>query len=139
MRPLLGCLVLLLLPLAALAKDESAEPAPIFFFDIAGPDAAKLHKFYSDLFGWKISPDGRFSTKVVSPLPASIRKDRVEKRIYIGVKDVTATLTEIKAKGGKIHVPRFEVPGVVILGLFEDPAGNAMGLVEMKDGKPKVP
>ena len=69
----------------------------------------------------------------------SIRKDPAQKIIYIGVKDVAAKLTEIKAKGGSIDAPRFEVPGVVVLGLFKDPAGNAMGLVEMKDGKPKVP
>jgi hypothetical protein len=32
------------------------------------------------------------------------------------------------------------VPGVVILGLFNDPAGNRMGLVEMgADGKAKIP
>jgi hypothetical protein len=32
------------------------------------------------------------------------------------------------------------VPGVVILGLFTDPAGNRMGVVELgPDGAPKVP
>jgi hypothetical protein len=31
------------------------------------------------------------------------------------------------------------VPGVVILALFTDPAGNRMGLVELADGKPIVP
>jgi hypothetical protein len=36
-------------------------------------------------------------------------------------------------------MPRFEVKGVVVIGLFTDPAGNTMGLVEMKDGKPVVP
>jgi hypothetical protein len=35
--------------------------------------------------------------------------------------------------------PRFEVPGVVVLGLFRDPAGNPMTLVEMHDGRPKIP
>ena len=139
MMRVLAWLCLLSLPLAALADEKSAEPAPIVFFDIAGHDSAKLHKFYRELFGWNISPDGRFTTKVVSPLPAAIRKDPTEKRLYIGVDDVTATLAQIKARGGKINVPRFEVPGVVILGLFQDPAGNAMGLVEMKGGKPKVP
>jgi hypothetical protein len=34
---------------------------------------------------------------------------------------------------------RFEVPGVVVLGLFKDPDGNPMGLVEMENGKAKVP
>jgi len=35
--------------------------------------------------------------------------------------------------------PRTEVPGVVVVALFTDPAGNRMGLVEMDGGKPKVP
>jgi len=55
------------------------------------------------------------------------------------VDDVNAMLAEIESNGGSIDVPRFEVPGVVVLGLFKDPAGNPMGLVEMQDGKPKVP
>jgi uncharacterized protein len=130
---------ILLLPLVALADEPRDVPAPIVFFDIAGPDSANLQKFYSDLFGWKIAADGTFKTAVVSPLPATIRKDPVEKRIYVGVKDITAKLAEIKANGGTIDVPRFAVPGVVILGLFRDPAGNPMGLVEMQNGKPKIP
>jgi predicted enzyme related to lactoylglutathione lyase len=43
------------------------------------------------------------------------------------------------AHGGAVVYPRFEVPGVVVLGLFSDPAGNRMGLVEMADGKALVP
>lgn len=135
----LALLCLVLLPVVALGDDDSDKPAPIVFLDIASPDSAKLHKFYSEVFGWNIAGDGKFTVKVASPLPAAIRKDPVEKRVYIGVKDVAAKLKEIKAKGGSIDVPRFAVPGVVILGLFKDPAGNPMGLVEMKDGKVKVP
>lgn len=54
--------------------------------------------------------------------------------------DVAATLAEIELRGGKTVAPRFEVPGVVVLGLFTDPAGNAMGLVELTaDGKTRIP
>ncbi len=35
--------------------------------------------------------------------------------------------------------PRLEVPGVVVLGLFRDPAGSPMGVVEMENGKHSVP
>jgi len=31
------------------------------------------------------------------------------------------------------------VKGVVILALFKDPAGNPMALVEMENGKAKIP
>jgi hypothetical protein len=68
-----------------------------------------------------------------------IRPDPTEKRIYIGVDDVARTLAEIAERGGTIDAPRFEVPGVVVLGLFTDPAGNPMALVEMEEGRPKVP
>ncbi len=60
--------------------------------------------------------------------------------IYLGVEDINATLETIKAHGGKVHAPRMVVPGVTILALFFDPAGNRMGLIEIgKDGKPIVP
>ena len=113
--------------------------APIVFFDIAGPDSAALRGFYSTLFGWEIGDDGRFATVSVSPLEATIRQDPAEKRLYIGVPDVAAKLAEIETAGGTVDVPRFEVPGLVILGLFRDPAGNPLGLVEMDNGRPKIP
>ena len=119
--------------------------APIVFFDIAGPDNKLLIDFYSEIFDWSIGPVGNFSTGVASPtspkptLMGNMRKDPSEKMLYIGVEDVTAKLTEIVEKGGSIDQPRFEVPGVVVLGLFFDPAGNRLGLVEMDGDKAKVP
>jgi uncharacterized protein len=114
-------------------------PAPIVFFDIAGPGTASLNRFYSELFGWDIAADGRFTAAVLSPLPATLRQDPAEKIIYIGVEDVAAKLAEVEARGGSTDLPRMEVPGVVVLGLFRDPAGNRMGLVEMRDGKHRIP
>lgn len=119
--------------------------SPIVFFDIAGPDSKILRDFYSELFGWSISQDGSFSAQVNSPIESppklmgSVRQDPAEKIFYIGVDDIAAKLFEIEKKGGKIDQPRFEVSGVVILGLFKDPAGNRMGLVEMENGKVKIP
>lgn len=119
--------------------------APIIIFDIAGPDNKELNKFYSALFQWKIDQGGSFSTAVASPtaspptLQGTIRKDPAEKVFYIGVEDVASKLAEVIEKGGSIDQPRFEVPGVVVLGLFKDPAGNRVGLVEMENGKAKVP
>jgi predicted enzyme related to lactoylglutathione lyase len=138
MRRALVCSCILLFSLAAVAQ----APAPIVFFDVAGPEAAKLPEFYSKLFGWTTDPraNGSWSVPVTTPLLGTVRPgDSTEKRIYIGVDDVAAKLAEVAENGGTIDATRFEVPGVVVLGLFKDPAGNAMGLVEMKDGKPKIP
>jgi predicted enzyme related to lactoylglutathione lyase len=112
---------------------------PIVFFDIAGPDNEALGRFYSDVFGWESDQASQLSVPVVSPLKGTIRQDPTEKRIYIGVPDVTATLAVIERSGGSIDVPRFEVPGVVVLGLFKDPAGNPMGLVEMMGDEARIP
>ena len=114
-------------------------PAPIVFFDIAGPDLAKQAAFYRTVFDWDVAPDGRFTAPTAAPLPGTLRADPAEKVLYLGVDDVTATLAKIEANGGKTVAPRFEVKGVVVLGLFTDPAGNRLGLVEMAAGKPKIP
>ena len=113
--------------------------APIVFFDIAGPDSALLRRFYSEVFAWDIAEDGRLATSVVSPLSATIRQDPAEKVLYIGVDDVAAKLSQVHASGGSVDALRMEIPGVVVFGLFRDPAGNRMGLVEMHGGKPKIP
>ena len=112
---------------------------PIVFFDIAGPDDNALKNFYSSAFGWEFDQSGQFSVSVMSPIDAAIRRDPNEKRIYVGVPDVTEALSVIEQSGGTVDVPRFEVPGVVVLGLFRDPAGNPMGLVEMDGDRPRVP
>jgi predicted enzyme related to lactoylglutathione lyase len=112
---------------------------PIVFFDIAGSDSKALASFYFRVFGWELDQAGNFSVSVVSPLPGTLRQDPAEKRIYIGVPDIDASLTLVKEHGGAIDAPRFEVPGVVVLGLFKDPAGNPMGLVEMEGNVRRIP
>jgi len=87
---------------------------PIVFFDIAGPDDAVLRSFYATVFGWRIDGAGQFSVSASS-------------------------LLLVAKSGGAVEGPRFEVPGVVVLGLFRDPAGNTMGLVEMDGDRPRIP
>lgn len=113
--------------------------APIVFFDIAGPDEEALRKFYERVFDWPCGQPGNFVPGNLPNLDAAIRQDPAEKVLYIGVPDVTATLEKIVQAGGSIDVPRFEVPGIVVLGLFLDPAGNRMGLVEMAGDSPVIP
>ncbi len=113
--------------------------APIVFFDIAGPDTAALRLFYSAAFDWEIGAGGQMTVPMTSPIPGTLRDDPAEKVLYIGVEDITATLQLIESLGGTINAPRFEVPGVVVLGLFSDPVGNRMGLVEIRDGLPIMP
>ncbi len=115
-------------------------PAPIVFFDIAGPDGSKQAAFYKDVFGWETGPGSTLSVPIAGPvLAGALRSDPANKIIYLGVDDVTESLAQVVAHGGKVVQPRFEVKGVAVLGLFTDPAGNSMGLVELQGGKPKIP
>jgi hypothetical protein len=119
-------------------------PAPVVFFDIAGPDLQRQKAFYEAVFGWEVSTDGRFTAPAAATLAGLLRVEAAagfqpERVIYLGVDDITATLETIAASGGGVVFPRMAVPGVVILALFIDPAGNRMGLVELADGQPIVP
>ena len=129
----------LLVPTIASAQTASAVGAPVVFFSIFGPEGEQLQRFYAGLFEWKIAPSGDVMTAVSSPLPASIGKGEAETIVYVGVDDITATLAKVKERGGTIRFSRLEVPGRVVLAVFKDPAGNSVGLVEMEDGKAKVP
>ena len=129
----------LLLPSVALAQDTISHGAPVVFFSIFGPQGEQLQQFYSGLFEWKIAPNGDVMTAVSSPLPASIGKGEAETIVYVGVDDITTTLAKVKERGGTIRFPRIEVPGRVVLAVFKDPAGNSVGLVELENGKVKVP
>lgn len=112
---------------------------PLVFIDFAGPDDTALSSFYSSVFQFDVDHQGKFVISVSSTIQCAIRKDPAEKRIYIGVPDVAAHLSLIEKEGGTVDAPRFEVPGVVVLGLFKDPAGNPMGLVEMDGDRPRIP
>ena len=113
--------------------------APIVFFDIAGPDEPALRAFYEEVFGWPSGKPGNFTPGNAPSLEGTIRQDPADKGLYLGVTDVAAASDKVVAAGGIVDAPRFEVPGVVVLGLFQDPAGNRMGLVEMDGDKPGVP
>ena len=131
---------------ALAAGPVMAAPAPIVFFDIAGPDLASQAAFYKAVFGWDAGPTGALTVPSASPLPGNLRVEpptlgpTAERVLYVGVPDIEATLEVVKAHGGSVVFGRTIAPGVVILALFKDPAGNRMGLVELDAaGKPIVP
>jgi predicted enzyme related to lactoylglutathione lyase len=114
-------------------------PTPIVFFDIAGTDTDSLATFYAAVFDWTRNERSELTVPAGPMLTGAVREDPTEMRLYLGVADVAATLEQVVAHGGSVDAERFEVPGVVVLGLFRDPAGNPLGLVEMDGDAPVVP
>ena len=74
-------------------------PAPIVFFDIAGPDGAQQKAFYSEVFGWSTNAMGNIDG---AGLMGALRQDPAAKVLYLGVPDVTAALKQVETSGGKI-------------------------------------
>jgi predicted enzyme related to lactoylglutathione lyase len=105
--------------------------SPIIYFEIAGPDGARLKSFYSSVFDWNIDAASAIAAASTGGLRGGIRQDPAETLLYLEVPDIVATLKEIEAAGGKTVVPRSVVPGVVTYAIFTDPAGNRMGLTEV--------
>ena len=119
-------------------------PQPIVHFEFAATDEQKLQSFYSSLFGWK-------ANKLPGPMPYSAfdakqgaefgidggiykvqdANDRPGVRIYANVDSADAYMGKVEGLGGKVVVPANEVPGGGIkIGLFTDPEGNLVGVVE---------
>lgn len=121
------------------AQEPGGAGAPVVYFSLFGPDGSALQRFYRAVFKWQVADSGDVATAVTPPLTGTVGQGVAEAILYIGVADVSATLQEVVANGGSIRYPRFEVPGRVVLGMFKDPAGNSVGLVEMENGKAKAP
>jgi|SoiMethySBSTD1v2_1073268.scaffolds.fasta_scaffold00977_1 uncharacterized protein len=132
-------LYILLVPTVAVAQTSAAAGAPVVYFSLFGQNGPELQRFYAEVFDWKVAANGDVVTTVTPPLTGTIAQGAPETIVYVGVADVTATLQKVVARGGTIRYPRFEVPGRVVLGVFKDPAGNSVGLVEMQNGKAKIP
>lgn len=112
---------------------------PVVHFEIAGDNAKQLRRFYSLLFQWRMDPGptddysevhsgddggiegGIFQTQGDTPPYVTI---------YVAVEDVKAYLKRAKLLGGKCLQPPMTIPGVGTIGLFRDPAGNPVGLVQ---------
>ena len=50
--------------------------------------------------------------------------------VYVEVDDADEYLTRAIEGGGSLVMPRTEVAGTITFGLFRDPAGNMVGVVE---------
>jgi predicted enzyme related to lactoylglutathione lyase len=113
----------------------------VVWFEVMGKDGAQLHAFYRELFGWKIEGDnpmkyGMVEAEKARGIPGGVGEPMGEKTphsgvtFYVSTEDITRSLDRAKALGGKVLLPRTEMPGGPTLAFFSDPSGNAIGLVE---------
>ena len=111
----------------------------IVHWELMGPDGDAMKSFYEGLFGWKTEPVPGFEAYHIvseesSGLAGAIGKGNEQmpqyQTMYVQVARVDDHLVKAEGLGAATVVPRTVVPGVVTFGLFTDPGGNLVGVVE---------
>jgi predicted enzyme related to lactoylglutathione lyase len=111
-------------------------PNPVVHWEIGGREAAKLTRFYGQLFGWTIdtanpeyglveADDGGIGggiMQVHGDVPQYVT-------IYVHVDDLKGTLARAESLGGETVKPPEPIPGVGSFALIRDPDGNVVGLL----------
>lgn len=112
---------------------------PVTWFEIIGPDAAKLQKFYGGVFDWKLSPPhpemGNYSMledpgRGIGGGIGGDASDSPRVSVYIEVDDPQAYLDKLERAGGKTIMPVTTITEGTTIAMFTDPAGNVMGLLK---------
>jgi len=119
----------------------------IVHFEIPADDAEKLRKFYIELFGWKIEKmPGPMEYWTIETVPVDdkgmpirpgvnggmMKRQHPEHKPvnYIAVESVDKYSKKIEELGGKIIVPKQEVPGIGWWAFALDPEGNSFAIFQ---------
>jgi predicted enzyme related to lactoylglutathione lyase len=116
----------------------------VIHFEIPADDPERAIRFYEKVFDWTIEKwDGPIEYWLVMTGPDDEpgingglmqRDDTVEGiENTIDVKDLDASLADVKKNGGQVIRPRVAVPGVGWMAYIKDTEGNIFGLMESDD------
>ena len=120
----------------------------IVHFEIPADNLEKMSSFYSKLFGWKIlkmpGPVEYWGIQTISTDEKGMllrngvnggmmkRQNSEHKPVnYIAVESVDEYSKKIEELGGKVVVPKMEVPGVGWWAMALDPEGNQFAIIQM--------
>jgi len=127
---------------------------PVMHFEIMGHDAPKLRDFYADVFGWKVGQPIEGANVVeyslVEPVPGFARgigggigeaPKGYEGHVtfYVVVDDIEGAFAKVEARGGSRMMGPDKVPNGPVIGLFRDPEGHTIGLVDPGDDMRDAP
>ena len=116
---------------------------PVVHFEVIGQDGQKLQSYYSDLFGWQIDAnnpmkygtvqrDGNTNADGVGiGGGVGVGPDGYEGHVtfYVEVPDVEAALAKAEELGGTRTMGPDEVMESLVIGMFQDPEGHLVGVV----------
>jgi uncharacterized protein len=110
---------------------------PVAWFEVSGPDAGALQRFYAGAFGWQIDASNPMNYGMVQAQEGGIAggvgpspDGSAQVTFYVSVPDLQAALDKIGQLGGTTVTPPMDVPGGPTIAFFSDPAGNRIGLMK---------
>jgi predicted enzyme related to lactoylglutathione lyase len=131
-------------PATPVPRMEKTMGNPVVHFEVVGKDGAALRSFYSQVFGWNLSPENDVEYAMV-PREENTNPDGIgigggvgqapegspgHLTFYVEVPDVEASLAQAEGLGGtRIMGPEEPMEGLQI-GMFTDPEGHTIGLVK---------
>lgn len=113
---------------------------PIIHIELSAVDRHKAGEFYENVFGWKVQdiPEMSYATFSTgdegevgggfAPIDENTPAGTVT--IYISTPDIIASMAAVEVHGGKILIPKTEIPTVGWFALFSDPTGNKLAILQ---------
>jgi hypothetical protein len=119
----------------------------VVHFEIPAENIEKLKQFYTGVFGWKIEKDpGPIEYWMIHTVPTDDKgmlqrpgvnggmpkkESSQQKPVnYISVENIDESINKVKKLGGKIVVPKQEVPNIGWIITAEDPEGNRIAMIQ---------
>jgi predicted enzyme related to lactoylglutathione lyase len=119
----------------------------IVHFEIPADDVEKLRNFYGELFGWKIEKTpGPVEYWSIETVPVDEKGALIRPGVngglmkrqnpehkpvnYVLVESVDGYTKKVEALGGRVIVPKMEVPGIGWWALALDPEGNQFAMLQ---------
>ena len=121
---------------------------PVTWFEIIGKDAAALHRFYAEVFGWQLTPpvaamgnysmlqDAKPNDRGAGGGIGGSQDDTSRVSIYIEVDDPQAYMDRATKAGATLLMPVTQITPDTTIGMFRDPAGNVNGLLKANPQRP---
>jgi len=114
-------------------------PSNLAFFAVHADDLPRARRFYENVFGWRFEPWGPPGFFLIATgdkqdpgVQGGLQKRHevvpgqrmTSYECTISVADIDAAAAAVAANGGKIIMPKCEIPTVGWLIKFQDPEGN---------------
>lgn len=123
---------------------------PVVHFEMPAKDKKRTAKFYSSVFGWKMTQlDEKMGNYLLASTTLVDEKTQMAKEpgainggffdygeqgtiphIVIAVENLTDSIEAVKKEGGKIEAEQMDILGIGKFVMFTDTEGNLVGMLE---------